>query len=84
MTETEKKTGKFTPIPLNLAEVEELLIAEAMRRASGDVKHAAHLLGIGKTTLNRKLKDTPELLCPTSPAVTPAERPRGRAFVEKC
>lgn len=38
-----------------LAEAEELLIQEAMRRAHGQPSEASRLLGIGRTTLYRRL-----------------------------
>jgi transcriptional regulator of acetoin/glycerol metabolism len=38
-----------------LAEVAEMLIAEAMKRAHGQPGEAARLLGIGRTTLYRRL-----------------------------
>ena len=40
-----------------LAEVERRAIMEAMEATKGDRSVAAHLLGIGRTTLYRKLKD---------------------------
>lgn len=41
---------------LNLKELERYLIAEALRRTNGHVISAAKLLGVGKTTLYRKMK----------------------------
>lgn len=39
-----------------LAEIEKEAILDAMRKSSGDKVLAAHALGIGKTTLYRKLE----------------------------
>lgn len=39
-----------------MAELETLLIAEALRRTCGDRAAAAALIGIGRTTMFRKLK----------------------------
>jgi transcriptional regulator of acetoin/glycerol metabolism len=38
-----------------LAEAEEMLIQEAMKRANGQPSEASRLLGIGRTTLYRRL-----------------------------
>jgi DNA-binding NtrC family response regulator len=43
-------------ITVRLKELEQRAIAQAMRLAHGDKTKAAQLLGIGKTTLYRKLK----------------------------
>jgi two-component system response regulator HydG len=52
--------GAFTvfadPLP-KIAELEALYVREALRRCNGDVVLAARLMGMGKTTLYRKLKD---------------------------
>jgi transcriptional regulator of acetoin/glycerol metabolism len=45
--------GKIVPI----AELEKLTILSAITELKGDKLQAARLLGIGKTTLYRKLKD---------------------------
>ncbi|HYM05079.1 MAG TPA: sigma 54-interacting transcriptional regulator [Terriglobales bacterium] len=49
-----------TPPPsvLPLHQMEKLHIDYALRTAQGNVSRAAHLLGIGKTTLYRKLKES--------------------------
>jgi DNA-binding NtrC family response regulator len=48
--------GQFPPgLPLSLAELEKLAIAEALRRTSGNRTHAAALLGIGLRTLRNRL-----------------------------
>lgn len=41
---------------LNLQEVEERMIERAMQQSNGDTGAAARLLGLGRTTLYRKLK----------------------------
>lgn len=43
--------------PLSLAEMERRAIITTLRRVKGDKLHAAKLLGIGKTTLYRKLRE---------------------------
>ena len=43
-------------LPLDLAELERLAVAEALRRMSGNRTHAARLLGIGLRTLRNKLR----------------------------
>jgi DNA-binding NtrC family response regulator len=45
------------PAVLRLAEVERRTIEKALERTKGDRALAAHLLGIGRTTLYRKLKE---------------------------
>jgi transcriptional regulator with GAF, ATPase, and Fis domain len=42
---------------LSLAEMEKALIRAALDRSRGDRQKAAHMLGIGKTTIYRKLKE---------------------------
>lgn len=37
-----------------LAELERLVIAEALRRANGNAEYAAKLIGVGKMTIYRK------------------------------
>ena len=46
----------FTALPLELADLERLAIAEALRRVSGNRTHAARLLGISLRTLRNKLR----------------------------
>jgi transcriptional regulator with GAF, ATPase, and Fis domain len=41
----------------SLAEMERTLIQAALDRSGGDRQKAAHMLGIGKTTIYRKLKE---------------------------
>jgi len=43
-------------LPLDLAALERLAIAEALRRVNGNRTHAARLLGIGLRTLRNKLR----------------------------
>jgi hypothetical protein len=43
-------------LPL-LADIERTLIKAAIERSGGDRQKAAHMLGIGKTTIYRKLKE---------------------------
>ena len=45
------------PVILPLAEIEKRAILEALAYTKGDHSMAAHLLGIGRTTLYRKLKE---------------------------
>jgi DNA-binding NtrC family response regulator len=40
-----------------LADMERTLIQAAIERSGGDRQKAAHMLGIGKTTIYRKLKE---------------------------
>ena len=47
----------FAPPILPLAEVEKRAILEALRYTKGDRTTAANLLGVGRTTLYRKLKE---------------------------
>ncbi len=53
--DTDKSSLKQYIIPI--AKVEERAILEALRETNGDKLRAAELLGIGKTTLYRKLKE---------------------------
>lgn len=43
-------------LPIDLAQLEKLAIAEALHRVNGNRTHAARLLGIGLRTLRNKLK----------------------------
>ena len=45
------------PVGTQLSEAEELLIADALRRADGDKEKAARFLGISSRTLYRRAKD---------------------------
>jgi transcriptional regulator of acetoin/glycerol metabolism len=45
------------PVILPLSEIEKRAILEALAYTKGDHTMAAHLLGIGRTTLYRKLKE---------------------------
>ncbi len=50
----------FPPhLPLSLADLERVAIAEALRRVNGNRTHAARLLGIGLRTLRQKLNGPP-------------------------
>ncbi len=61
--EIEPNAPRELPIPESLAQVipladlERQAIASALRQFAGDKLHAAKVLGIGKTTLYRKLKE---------------------------
>jgi DNA-binding NtrC family response regulator len=48
------------PVGMQLSEVEEVVIADALRRAGGDKEKAAHLLGISSRTLYRRAKESRE------------------------
>lgn len=66
---------------LNLAALERLAICRAMLRANGDKFKAAALLGMGKTTLYRKLKEYQigslyVRACPHCGGHVPANTPR--------
>jgi two-component system response regulator FlrC len=52
----EVSLNPFTALPIGLAELERLAIAEALRRVSGNRTHAARLLGISLRTLRNKLR----------------------------
>ena len=45
------------PVIIPLCEIEKRAILEALHYTKGDHTTAAHLLGIGRTTLYRKLKE---------------------------
>lgn len=55
--EGDDRTGDATQVPLRLVELEAWAIAEAMRQAHGNKSTAAHILGISRDTLYRKLHD---------------------------
>jgi DNA-binding NtrC family response regulator len=59
-------------LPVELAELERMAIAEALRRVNGNRTHAARLLGIGLRTLRQKLNGpgarTGESTSPLEPA----------------
>jgi len=48
---------KWSPEDRSIAELEKQTILNAITELNGDKLQAARLLGIGKTTLYRKLKD---------------------------
>jgi hypothetical protein len=54
--ETPQRTEAADSLP-SLAEMERTLIRAALDRSGGDRQKAAHMLGIGKTTIYRKLKE---------------------------
>jgi DNA-binding NtrC family response regulator len=49
--------GRASPKIISMAELEKRTILSAISELNGDKLQAARLLGIGKTTLYRKLKD---------------------------
>ncbi len=51
------RTGDATHVPLKLVDLEAWAIAEAMRQAHGNKSSAAHILGISRDTLYRKLRE---------------------------
>jgi DNA-binding NtrC family response regulator len=54
----ESVTGDVTSVPLlPLTELERMAVSQAFRHANGNCSEAAALLGIGRTTLYRKLKE---------------------------
>lgn len=53
-------------LPLDLAELERLAIAEALRRSNGNRTHAARLLGLGLRTLRIKLNGRPAAAPPAA------------------
>lgn len=55
--ETPRGAGAPEPVILPLAEIEKRAILEALEYTKGDHTMAANLLGIGRTTLYRKLKE---------------------------
>ena len=52
-----RDTGETELMSLRLEDWERKLIAEALRRADGNVPEAARLLGIGRATLYRKIEE---------------------------
>ena len=55
-SQTPRPTDATSNLP-SLAEMEKTLIHAALDRSRGDRQKAAHMLGIGKTTIYRKLKE---------------------------
>jgi two-component system response regulator HydG len=51
------QTAELEPQVLSIAEMEKNAILSTIRQLRGDKLMAARLLGIGKTTLYRKLKE---------------------------
>ena len=51
------RTSDATHVPLKLVDLEAWAIAEAMRQAHGNKTTAAHILGISRDTLYRKLRE---------------------------
>ena len=65
----EALTDSQPELPLDLSAVEKITISKALARAKGDKLVAARLLGIGKTTLYRKvalynIEPQPTMTCP--------------------
>jgi two-component system response regulator FlrC len=63
-------------LPLDLAALERVAIAEALRRVNGNRTHAARLLGIGLRTLRNKLKEYREAGAPLEAAAAAARPDR--------
>lgn len=57
VVEAMSSQGLPRPLPLTLAEVEARAVAEALAYHNGNVTLAAKVLGIGRNTLYRKMKD---------------------------
>ena len=55
-------------LPISLADLERVAIAEALRRVNGNRTHAARLLGIGLRTLRQKLNGRTATSSPVSEA----------------
>ena len=55
---TDKPAGLFLPAGLSLDEVEARYVADTIERCGGNRSEAARILGIGRNTLLRKLKET--------------------------
>jgi transcriptional regulator of acetoin/glycerol metabolism len=55
--ETLFATSEPEPVIMPLSEIEKRAILDALHYTKGDHTTAAHLLGIGRTTLYRKLKE---------------------------
>jgi DNA-binding NtrC family response regulator len=51
------RTSDATRVPLNLNDLEKWAIGEALRQAHGNKSRAAHMLGISRDTLYRKLHE---------------------------
>ncbi len=54
---TTSQAGDATGVPLKLVALEAWAIAEALRQVQGNKSAAAHILGISRDTLYRKLHD---------------------------
>jgi DNA-binding NtrC family response regulator len=75
--------------PVKLAELERLAIEAALRRTNGNVTRAVRQLGIGRTTLYRRLTRYAamghppfELVDPEPPPAPPALSGPGRELLE--
>ena len=64
----EEESQLITPITITLATVEKHAILAAMRETGNDRRLASRMLGIGKTTLYRKLKEYGFKSAPQTPA----------------
>ena len=56
--ELKQVLSSYLQLP-TLAELEETVISEAMKRADGNMSQAAKLLGIHRQTIAKKLQQTP-------------------------
>jgi two-component system, response regulator FlrC len=70
-------------MPLHLATLERIAIAEALRRVKGNRTHAARMLGIGLRTLRNKLRAARQAGAPLDPADPAGRQDRPGAALPK-